>query len=328
MDDASVGLIVRGTDETSAVEYGVLAEELGYDSVWMVELWGDSSVVELTAIAERTSEVGIGTAIVNVYSRTPAVLAMTAATLDDVSGGRFTLGTGVSTRKAVEDLHSMSFENPVRRAHETIELTREFLTAEGRVDYEGECFGVRDFPALGTDVPVYHAALGKANRRVVGRLADGWMPHLVPFPLLDDAYDYLREHAEAAGRDGEAIEVAPHVPTAVSEDPEAARDAVRSHLGYYIGSGRGYQNAVGELFSERADDVAETWRAGDREAAVAAVTDEMVDALAVAGTPDEARQSLADLVADTCVDHPIVTPPQTAGEELTRETVELLAAGF
>lgn len=328
MADAPVGLLLPDTDETSAVEYGVLAEELGYDSAWKVELWGDSAVVDLTAIAERTDDIELGTAIVNVFSRTPAVLAMSAASLDDVSDGRFTLGTGVSTKKAIEDLHSMSFDNPVRRAHETIELTQEFIGGEGRVNYEGECFEVADFPALGLDVPVYHAALGKANRRVVARLADGWIPHNVPFPVLDDAYDYIKEHAEEAGRDGDAIDVAPYVPAAASEDAEEARDAVRGHLAYYVGSGKGYQNAVSEMFPEEADEVAEKWRSGDRGEATGAVTDEMVDALGVAGTPEEARGKLRDLIEDTCIDHPIITPPQTADEELTRQTVELMAEEF
>jgi alkanesulfonate monooxygenase SsuD/methylene tetrahydromethanopterin reductase-like flavin-dependent oxidoreductase (luciferase family) len=153
----------------------VRAEELGYDGVWLGELWGESSVVRLADIAARTDDVGLGTAILNVFSRSPAVLAMTAATLDRVSGGRFRLGVGTSTRKAVEDLHGMDSEdpNPVRRAHETIELARAYLEPGGRVDYDGEVFDVQDFPPLGVDVPVYRAALGRANRRVVARLCDG-----------------------------------------------------------------------------------------------------------------------------------------------------------
>ena len=177
-------------------EVAVRAEELGYDSVWLGELWYTAAPVKLAEIVERTEAVEVGAAILNVYSRTPATLAMTAATLQRDSGGRFTLGLGTSTRKSIEDLHGLSFDdpNPARRAHECIELVREFLEGGGRVDYDGQVFHAADFPALGSRVPLYGAALGPANRRVVARLCDGWIPHNVPFPALPEAFDYIREH--------------------------------------------------------------------------------------------------------------------------------------
>lgn len=299
------------------------AERLGYDGVWLGELWGASSVVKLTEIAVATEEIGLGTAILNVFSRSPAVLAMTAATLDEVSDGRFTLGVGTSTEKAVEDLHATQFERPVRRAHETIELAKRYLSDTGRIAYDGELFEASDFPSLDADVPVYHAALGRANRRVVARLADGWLPHNVPFPELPAAFEYVAEQTPE-GRDPSEITVAPYVPAAVSDDPEKARDAVRGHLAYYVGSGEGYRRAVAGRFPDAADRVAEAWRDGRREAAVEAVTDEMVAALGVAGTPDAAREQLAEIAGMEVVDRPIVTVPNNA-TELLDGTVEALA---
>ncbi|AKH96982.1 LLM class flavin-dependent oxidoreductase [Halanaeroarchaeum sulfurireducens] len=321
-----IDLLLPHETERDVAELGIWAERLGYDGLWLGELWGASSVVRLTEIAARTEEIDIGTAILNVYSRTPAVLAMTAATLDDVSDGRFRLGVGTSTRKAVEDLHGMDWEapNPVRRAHETIELTAAFLEGTGRVDYDGEVFTVEDFPSLDADVPIYHAALGTANRRVVGRLADGWIPHNVPFPELPSAYKHIRETMADAGRDA-SIDVAPFVPSAVAPDPEAARDVIRGHVAYYVGSGRGYEAAVAQRFPDGASAVADAWREGDRSRAVDRVSDEMVAALGVAGTPADARQQLRAIADIDCVDRPMVTIPSNADETVVDRTIEALA---
>lgn len=332
-------LLLPQVTDHDTTDLAVRAEELGYDGVWLGELWGESSVVRLTDIAAHTDTVGIGTAILNVFSRSPAVLAMTAATLDEVSDGRFRLGVGTSTRKAVEDLHGATWDdpNPIRRAHETIALVKAFLgdreavergaiDADGRVDYDGEVFAVQDFPALDVDVPVYHAALGRANRRVVARLCDGWIPHNVPFPDLQESFDYIDEQMRAAGRDGEVdLDVAPYVPAAVSDDPAAARDTIRGHVAYYVGSGRGYQEAVAGRFPEEAEAVAEAWREGDRRAASAAVTDEMVEALGVAGTPDEAREQFRAVADIDVVTRPMVTIPGNADDETVERTIEALA---
>ena len=321
----SRGLLLPSRGGHDPVALAARAESLGYDSVWLSELWGESAPVLAGRIAAATGRVGIGTAILNVFSRSPAVLAMTAASLDRTADGRFVLGLGTSTRGAIEDLHGGDFERPVRRAHETIELIRRLTREDGRVDYEGEVFSIAGVPGLDREVPVYHAALGPANRRVVGRLADGWIPHNVPFPDLDDAFETVAETAREAGRDPEAIEVAPYVPAAVSEDGEAARDALRGHVAYYVGSGEGYRRAVAGRFPEQADRIAEAWAAGERERARGSVTDEMVDALGVAGTPEAARERLRDLEADTVVDRPLLVVPDGADEAIVEGTIEALA---
>ncbi|MFT4882715.1 MAG: 5,10-methylenetetrahydromethanopterin reductase [Natronomonas sp.] len=319
-------LLLPMVSEMADGELAARAEDLGYDGLWLGELWGASSVVRLTEIATRTDDIDLGTAILNVFSRTPAVLAMTAASLDDVAGGQFRLGVGTSTKKSIEDLHGAEWDdpNPVRRAHETIELTKAYLDGDGRVEYDGEIFEVQDFPALGADVPVYHAALGKANRRVVARLCDGWIPHNIPFPVLQDNYEYIREYAEKAGRD-DTIDVTPYVPAAVDDDPEAAKDVIRGHVAYYVGNGEGYERAVAELFPDEADAVATAWRSGDRSAAAETVTDEMVDALGVAGTPDEARAGFQEIADIDCVTRPMVTIPSNADDETATRTIEELA---
>jgi len=321
-----LGLLLSGLGGADPVDVATRAEGLGYDAVWLPELWGEAAPVTATAIAEHTDRIGVGSAIMNVFSRSPAVLAMTAVTLAERSDDRFVLGLGTSTRKAVEDLHGMEFDRPVRRAHETIELVRRFTRGEGRVDYDGELFSVADFPSLDHEVPVYGAALGPANRRVVARLCDGWMPHNVPFPSIDEAFETVAETAREDGRDPDDVAVAPYVPTAVSEDEAEARDAIRGHVAYYVGSGEGYERAVSESFPDGAEAVATAWREGDRGAARAAVTDEMVDALGVAGTPETAPDALARLVDETVIDRPILVAPSSA-PELAEGTIEAMAPG-
>lgn len=300
------------------------AESYGYHGIWMTELWGRDAFAALAHAATVTDDLSLGTAIVNVYGRTPATLAQAAATVENIAGDRVRLGLGTSTQKAIEDLHGMDFENPPRRLHETAELTREFLTAEGRVNYEGEVFDVADFPSLGAEIPIYAASLGPSNRRATGRTADGWLPHNIPFGHLDEAFETIAETAEEAGRDPDAIETAPYVPSAVSDDPEEAKSAIRGHIAYYVGSGEGYRRAVAEHFPE-AEDVAEAWRSGDRGDARDAVTDEMVDALGVAGTPEEAREKFDEVAAVDAIDEPILVIPVGTEEEMAEYTISQLA---
>ena len=322
----NVGLMVTSFGDVDLADVAVRAEAQDYDAVWVGELWGANSVVQATEMACRTEEIDIGTAILNVYSRSPAVLAMTAASLEKASDGRFTLGLGTSTATAVEGLHGMAFDRPVRRAHETIELVREFTAGTGdSVEYQGELLETTGFPSIDASVPIYHAGLGPANRRVVGRLCDGWIPHNIPFSRLDDAFDEVAAAARERDRDPNEITIAPYVPSAVSEDPTEARETLRRHIAYYVGSGDGYRRAVAMAFPDEADRIAEAWRAGDNRDAVGAVTDEMLDELGVAGTPDEARDQLRTLVTETGIDHPIVVIPEPSSIEMGETTIEALA---
>ncbi len=316
-------LVPEHHDDVTA--FAERAERLGYDSLWMPELWGRDAFVSLTRAASVTSDLTLGTAIVNAYGRSPATLAQAAATLADAADAPVRLGIGTSTQKVIEDLHGMSFDNPPRRLHETVELTKRFLAADGRVSYEGRTFDVADFPSLDADVPVYAAALGPSNRRATGRTADGWLPHNIPFGRLDEAFETIAETAREVGRDPDAIDVAPYVPAAVSDDPEEAMRAVRGHLAYYVGSGEGYRKAVAGSFPDAADAVAEAWRAGDRETARESVTDGMVEQLAVAGAPADAREQFERVAAYDIIDQPLLVIPDGTPAPVVDQTVEALA---
>ncbi len=312
-------------DHDDVATFTERAESLGYDAVWATELWGRDAFIALTVAAERTETIDLGTAIVNVYGRSPATLAQSAATLADVADGRVRFGVGTSTAKVVEDLHGRDFDNPPRRLHETIELVKAFLNSDERVTYGGDLFDVADFPALDRDIPIYAAALGAANRRATGRVADGWLPHNIPFDQLAEAYTTVADTARQAGRDPDDITVSPYVPCAVSDDSDEAYTTIRNHLAYYLGSSDGYKNAAALSFPDQATRVADAWRDGDRDAAREAVTDEMIDLLAIVGTPGVAREQFETLVARDVVDDVIVSIPVGASDDLRERTVGELA---
>jgi 5,10-methylenetetrahydromethanopterin reductase len=316
-------LIPNESDDVS--RFAQRAESLGYARLWVGELWGRDAFVALAEAAGVVEKLDLGTSIVNVYGRSPATLAQAAATLEDVADGDVFLGVGTSTPKTIEDLHGSAFDNPPRRLHESVALARAFLHGDDRVTYDGELFDVADFPALGAAVPVYTAALGPANRRATGRTADGWIPHNIPFEGLGTAFEVIADAAREAGRDPDDVAVAPWVPAAVSEDAEAAVDRVKAHLAYYVGSGEGYRRSVATAFPDAADRVAEAWRDGDRDAAREAVTQEMVEALGVAGTPEQAREQLASIEAIGAIDETIVVVPSGTSEAMTQTTVEALS---
>ncbi|MFB6360262.1 MAG: LLM class flavin-dependent oxidoreductase [Halobacteriales archaeon] len=301
------------------------AEALGYRSVWAGELWGEDAFVTLGRIAERTDQLALGTAIVNVYSRTPATLAMAAATLYQAAGGPVRLGLGASTEQAISGIHGLNFERPVRRSHETAAIVRRILGGDAPVTYDGELLSVENVPPLEPEIPIFNAALGPANRRATGRIFDGWLPHNVPLTGLEAAFETIETAAHETDRDPDAIDVAPYVPTAVDADEASAREHLAAHLAYYVGSGEGYRRAVATEFPEAADAIAKQWAAGDRAAAREIVTDAMLDALGIAGTPATAREQFHALAERPLIDEPLVVPAGRPDADRVWETLEAIA---
>lgn len=335
MSDRRVGLVIPQTADVPRVPtaddvgaFGQTVERLGYESLWMNEGWGSDAFVELTAVASATERLQVGSSIVNVYSRSPAGLALAASTLDRVSEGRFVLGLGVGHPEFVEDFHGVPFEAPIRRMAETIDVVKKILGPAGSpVSHEGETLTIRDVPTLDADVPVYSAALGPANRRVAGRSSDGWLPYNLPFSELDASFETIEASAREAGRDPADIDVLPYVSAVVSDDRSAARRALRRNVASYVG-GFGddyYRNAVGAAFEDAAETIATAWRRGDEATAIEAVTEEMIDSLGIAGTPEAARTKLGSLLDRPVVDGVIVSIPHAVSAEMAAETVRALA---
>lgn len=321
-----VGMNVSEKEEASAAELAERAETRGYDSVWVPEVWGDDAFVTLGNIAARTDAIDVGTAVVNVYTRSPAALAMAAASITEQYGNRVLLGIGTSSPVLIEGLHGIGFDAPVRRTHETIELIKRYTSGDDqRVEYDGEIFTVSGFRPLDGDVEVYNAALGSANRRATGRVADGWMPQNVPFPELSAQFETIAAAARDADRDPDAITVSPVIATAVSDDGESARELTRGDVAYLTGSTDGYRNAAATMFPEEAQAVADAWAAREHGKAASLVTDEMLDALTVSGTPESARDAVRDLLDNPVIDRPVLRISARADAETAKRTIDELA---
>ncbi|MEF8869346.1 MAG: LLM class flavin-dependent oxidoreductase [Haloarculaceae archaeon] len=270
------------------------ADRAGLHSVWKQEASGSNGFLALGAVAGRTDDVGVGIGVASVFSRTPALLGMSAVTLDHLSGGRALLGLGVSSPPLVETWHGRSFERPLRRMREAIEVVRQ-VTEGGTVEYHGEVFDVGPYrmrlDPLGA-VPILNAAIGSTNRRLTGEYADGWLPGFTPLSAFPDNLEDVRSSAREADRDPGAITAAPWVPTAVHEDPDRAEYLARYLLAQEMAMGYNEQ-VEGYGFGDAPDEAFERFRAGDREGAAEAVSAEMLEELAVHGTPPAVREGLA-----------------------------------
>jgi coenzyme F420-dependent oxidoreductase len=329
---ARIGLTLPRSEDLprqEIVEVVQQAEALGYDSVWVGESWGRDGFTWLTQLACHTTRITLATGITTVYSRSPALIAQTVASLDEISEGRVVLGLGTSGPIVIEGWHGLPFERPLRRTREYIEIIRLILSGE-RVNYQGEIFQLKGFRLPFTPVrpkvPIYVASLGPQNLRLTGELADGWLPIYLDATHLQEFQHDLASGAQKAGRALNAIDVAPYILSCVSEDVEAARRLVKSHLAYYIGGmGTFYANLIARYgFEDEVSRVREAWGRRDRQSAASQVTDAMVARMAICGSPTEGRAQLETYRA-AGVTLPIVSFAHGASRDMIRQTLEGLA---
>lgn len=313
------------------VEYAQLAEELGYDSIWVPEMWGRDAFSLLALLAVNTKKIKLGTGIVSVFSRTPAIIAQTAATLDEISGGRIMLGIGTSGPIVIENWHGIKFEKPIQRTREYVDIIKMALRFD-RVNYEGEIFRLKNFKLqfkpLRSDIPILVAAIGPKNTRLVGEVADGWIPFLIPLDGLQDAAEYLAEGALSAGRDSGDIKICPYIASAVSGDEESSKRALKEHIAYYVGGmGTYYYRTVSRYgFGEEAALILDAWKTGDREKACDFVSDRMLDSLSIWGSAEKGH-ALLNSYFEEGVDTPVLLFPPKATRRVVRDTIESLSPG-
>jgi probable F420-dependent oxidoreductase len=276
-----------------------VADDAGLESVWISEAWGRDAFVALTAIANATHRIRLATGIVNVYSRSPAAIAMAAASLDELARGRVVLGLGSSGSAVVERWHGLHFEQPFTRLRESTAIVRQILSGSP-IDFHGRIFHVSDFrlavqpPA--SNVPIYLAALGTGMLRLAGEIADGVLLYLCPLSNIQGALAEIRKGAEQARRPFGDVDVGAFLPTFVSERAGEARFSVAKIIAYYVGGmGTYYHQKLSESgFKTEADSIRVAWQRGDKIAATKEVTQRLVDAVALTGSPDECRKRLEE----------------------------------
>src|SRR5436309_10947904 len=296
-DVGLMGMHVPGMSWREMRDAAVLAEELGYSCITMGESWGEDALTSLAQLAAVTSRIRIGTGIVPVFARSPANLAMSALNMDRMSGGRFFLGLGSSGRLVIEDFHGEKFAKPLTRMREYIDIVRKAARGE-RLDHDGEFFHTKRFQLRFTPhrsvLPIYIAALSPASLRLTGELADGWLPIFLVPARMAPALAEIDAGARRAGRKVGDIAISPQVSVYVTDDRAAARDRERPHIAFYIG-GMGvfyhqYMRRIG--FGDEADRVRAAFQARERDRAAQLVTDEMVDAVTILGTPGQCRDQM------------------------------------
>ncbi|TMF89079.1 MAG: LLM class F420-dependent oxidoreductase [Chloroflexi bacterium] len=304
-----LGINVPYTDHIPremVVAYVQEADRLGYDKVWVAEAYGWDAFTILAMLACSTQRIGLATGIVNVFSRSPTLIAQTAASLDAISDGRFSLGLGTSGHQVIEGWHGVKFEKGVRRLRETMEIVRTVLKRE-RLKYDGEIFqmpmGLHIITHPIRDrIPIYLATLTPSGVALAAEQADGWLPvFFSPKHYRQVIRPELEKGAARSGRSLDDFSVCVFQPVVVTEDKKAGRDLVRPHMALYIGGmGSRERNYYNQLFQrygyqEEAKRIQDLYLERRKDEAMAVISDEMVDAVTVIGGAEECRERLAEL---------------------------------
>lgn len=314
-------------DDQLAIAKG--AEELGYDTVWVAEAYGSDAVSVLGHMSAITERIGLGSAILQIPARSAAMTAMSAATLDQLSGGRFTLGLGASGPQVSEGWHGVRFAKQLARTRDYVAVVRMALARE-RVEYAGETLTLPlpDGPGRslkltistheGRRIPIVLAAMGPKNVALAGEIADGWLPTFFSPEHVAALREPLAEGARRAGRDPAEVKILPQVGVAIHDDLDEARDIMRWIMALYIGGmGSKRKNFYVELvdrygFGDEARRVQDLYLDGRKEEAMRALPAELIDLTCLCGPADRVKARL-DAYREAGVDQLIALPAPVGG---------------
>jgi F420-dependent oxidoreductase-like protein len=290
------------------------AEAAGFDSVWTAEAYGSDAVTTLTWLAAKTERIKVGTAIMQMTARVPAMTAMTAATIDLLTGGRMLLGIGASGPQVVEGWHGVIYGKPLARTREYVNILRKILNREAPLVHQGEYYQipVQGGTGLGkplklishplrSDIPIYLAAIGPKNVALAAEIADGWLPVFFSPQRVQIFRQSLDEGfaKRTDGKGSEEFDIAPTVSIVIGDDVAACRDQVKPHLALYIGGmgarGKNFYNDLTRRYGYEgaAAEIQELYLTGKKGEAIAAVPDELVDEVALCGPKARIKDQLA-----------------------------------
>jgi F420-dependent oxidoreductase-like protein len=266
------------------------ADRLGYDSVWVAEAWSYDAFMVLTSLIPETQNIKLATGIVNVYSRTPSLIAQSAATLDALSGGRAILGLGASGPQVIKGWHGLDYDQPLQRTREVIDIVRLIMRRE-KLEYSGEIFDLQGRLKL-INHPVRSA--------MTAEMADAWLPTLYSPTKAAEVFGApLAEGASRRSADLAPLEVVAPAAVAISEEPSNAKDMARMGMALYIGGmGSRKQNFYNQLFQRygyeaEAAEIQDLYLTGKQPEAISKVTDEMVDEVSIIGSAGYVKDRLA-----------------------------------
>ena len=299
---SGLGVVLSLPGIANTVKAARLAEDVGFESVWTTEFPDRSATISLAAVAQATERVTVGSAIAYAFGRTPLVLAAEARDLDDLSSGRLILGLGTGTKRMQRDWHGLDGEHPAGRMEELVPLVRQLLSLhEGPLEHEGRFYrtSVRPTapvaPPLRADLPIYMAGVNARMIEAAGAVADGLVGH----PLFTPKYTRevvrpaLARGAERAGRP-EPPPIAGYLTCRVDEDTDAARQAARAVIAFNSTVSTYRPVLTHHGWDEHAERIRAAWQGGDLAGMAAAVPDEMLETIALAGTAEEVRVQYAE----------------------------------
>jgi F420-dependent oxidoreductase-like protein len=310
-----LGLLYGFSHSHESLDLVLEAERLGYDSVWTGEAWGSDTIVPLAWLAAQTKKIRLGTAIMQMPARTPAMTAMTAMTLDAISGGRFILGIGPSGPQVVEGWHGVPYGKPLVRYREYVAILRRIFAREAPLEFQGAEYQIpyRGTSATGLgkplrsilhgrrDMEIYMASITPSGVALAAEIADG----IIPVWMNPERWDLFQPslergfHRAGGARDRHKFDVAPFVTCVMGPDLEKCRAPIRQNLSFYIGGmGARSKNFYNDYarragYEEAAVKIQDLFLSGQRDAAVAAVPDKLVDEVALVGP----RERIAERVA-------------------------------
>lgn len=283
---------------------GSMADKKGADSIWIPESWAREAFVTLGNISGITQRAKLGTGIISIYSRTPATIAMAATTLDAISGGRAFIGLGASSKALVENWHGGKFTNHITRMREYVETITAIVKGD-KVDYEGKIAVVKDFKIgfkpYRSQIPIYVAATNEKMISLSAEVSDGVILFLRPIDELRTTVSRLKKVNDKKG-----FEIACVIMTSVAKERELARERVRKSLAFYAAVGKIYSEFLSKNgFKDEIAQIAESYRKEGLANVHKLITDRMLDAITIAGEPEECRKKLQKFL-DTGISLPVI----------------------
>jgi F420-dependent oxidoreductase-like protein len=326
----SVGYWGLGLTAADQLDIAQTAEALGYDSIWTAEAYGSDAATVLAWLAAGTSRINLGAGIFQIPARSAAMTAMTAATIDNLSGGRMLLGLGTSGPQVSEGFHGVRFAKQLQRTREYVAVVRMAL-AHQKVEFDGETMQLPlpDGPGKALKltirpvqqrIPIFLAVLGPKNVALAGEIADGWLPVFFSPEHTAALRIPLEEGAARAGRSLDGFRICPSVNVMISDDIESARNSMRPIIALYVGGmGSREQNFYNRLvssygFEHAAEQVQELYLAGKKTEAMFALPDELIDLVSIVGPRDRVKARLRAF-QDAGIDTLIVWPVMPDNEE-------------
>jgi alkanesulfonate monooxygenase SsuD/methylene tetrahydromethanopterin reductase-like flavin-dependent oxidoreductase (luciferase family) len=314
-----ITIIWRGASIEATRKIALEADQLGFEYLWITEAWGLEALSTVGYLLDMTKRIKIGTGILNVYSRSAALIGMACATFGQISPGRFVLGLGTSARAVIQDWHGMRFEQSLKRTKEYVDIIKKVARGEA-VDYEGEVLKLSRFrlltKPLEEDPQIYLGAMGEENLKLAGRISNGAIVTMYPISKFGHAFDLVSQ-AEPNRKEKLVFAYLPAAVTRSDDERAMERQRVARNISFYVASmGSYYAKNLSKLgFSQSIEKIKNAHSTGGSKAAAEAVDNRLIDELSLVGSAEEIREKLSIMPSGVI---PVIAVDQSFAEDTRR----------